>query len=169
MNDSLITENNMAVRTSEKVGDAVSRSGANVMTFATYLRVLLVGIFFGIVLVKSEVVRWQRVHDMFLFKEAHMYLIITTGIVVSAIVMWTIKRLGIRTIEGEPITYKPKPFHKGVVIGGTLFGAGWAITGTCPGPIYAQIGAGVWMASITLLGAIAGMYAYAYAKPKLPH
>lgn len=139
------------------------------MSIAAYLRVLLVGTFFGIVLVKSEVVRWQRVHDMFLFREAHMYLIIATGIVVAAVSMLAIKRFGVRTVDGIPITYKPKPFHKGVVIGGMLFGAGWAITGACPGPIYAQIGAGVWMSLITLLGAITGMYAYAYAKAKLPH
>lgn len=134
-----------------------------------YLRVLLVGIFFGIVLVKSEVVRWQRVHDMFLFREAHMYLIITTGIVVAAISMQLIKRLGIKTIDGQPIEYQPKPYHKGVVLGGMLFGAGWAITGACPGPIYAQIGAGAWMALATLAGALLGMFAYAYAQPKLPH
>ncbi len=139
------------------------------MTLAAYLRVLLVGTFFGIVLVKSEVVRWQRVHDMFLFREAHMYLIITTGIVVAAVMMQLIKRLGIKTIDGQPIVYKPKPFHKGVIFGGILFGAGWAITGACPGPIYAQIGAGAWMALATLGGALLGMFAYAYAKPKLPH
>jgi uncharacterized membrane protein YedE/YeeE len=141
---------------------------ANAMNLAAYLRVFLVGTFFGIVLVKSEVVRWQRVHDMFLFKEARMYLIITTGIVVAAIAMLVIKRFGVKTVTGTPITYKPKPFHKGVIIGGMLFGAGWAITGACPGPIYAQIGAGVWMSLLTLLGALSGMYAYAYAKPKLP-
>ena len=149
--------------------EPAAKSASNAMTVAAYLRVLLVGTFFGIVLVKSEVVRWQRVHDMFLFKEAHMYLIIATGIVVSAISMLLIKRLGVKTVTGEPVTYKPKPYHKGVVIGGMLFGAGWAITGACPGPIFAQIGAGVWMSLLTLLGAMVGMYAYAYAKPKLPH
>lgn len=148
---------------------ANSESVSHPLPVAAYLRVLLVGTLFGVVLVKSEVVRWQRIHDMFLFKEAHMYLIITTGIVVAAISMLLIKRLGIKTVTGDPITYKPKPFHKGVIIGGMLFGAGWAITGACPGPIYAQIGAGVWMSLLTLLGAIAGMYAYAYARPNLPH
>lgn len=139
------------------------------MRFAAYLRVLLVGCFFGIVLVKSEVVRWQRVHDMFLFREAHMYLIITMGIVVAAIAMQLIKRLGVKTLDGQPIAYQPKPFHKGVILGGLLFGAGWAITGACPGPIYAQLGAGAWMALATLAGALLGMFAYAYAKPHVPH
>ena len=130
---------------------------------------LLVGTYFGIVLTKSEVVRWQRVHDMFLFKELHMYLIIGVGVGVAMVSMLLIKKFKVKTIEGQPITYKPKPFQKGVVIGGTLFGAGWAITGACPGPIYAQIGGGTWMALFTLAGALLGMFAYAFLQPKLPH
>jgi uncharacterized membrane protein YedE/YeeE len=137
--------------------------------FLSIAMVLLVGIYFGIVLTKSEVVRWQRVHDMFLFKEAFMYLIICTGIVIAMICMGIIKRLGIKTIEGKPIKYEAKPYHKGVLLGGMLFGAGWAITGACPGPIYAQIGGGAWMALFTLAGALLGMYLYAWLKPKLPH
>lgn len=130
---------------------------------------LMVGIYFGIVLTKSEVVRWQRVHDMFLFEELHMYLIIGVGIAVAMVSMLIIKAASAKSIEGVPIEYKPKPFHKGVIIGGTLFGAGWAITGACPGPIYAQIGSGAWMALFTLAGALVGMYAFALLKPKLPH
>ncbi len=130
---------------------------------------LLLGIYFGIVLTKSEVVRWQRVHDMFLFREAYMYLIIGIGVAVAMISMAVIKRLHGRTIEGQPIEYQPKPFHTGVIVGGTLFGAGWAITGACPGPVYAQIGGGEMMALITLLGALLGMFLYANLKPRLPH
>jgi len=81
------------------------------------------GTYFGIVLTKSEVVRWQRVHDMFLFNEPHMYLIIGVGVVVAMISMLIIKSMEAKSIEGTPIVYKPKPFHKGVVFGGTLFGA----------------------------------------------
>ena len=139
------------------------------MSLAAYLRVLAVGTFFGIVLVKSEVVRWQRVHDMFLFNEAHMYLVIATGIGVSAIAMLILKHFDVKTVNGAPITYKPKPFQIGNVFGGILFGAGWAITGACPGPIYAQVGGGSWMSLFTLSGALLGMFVYAYAKPKLPH
>ena len=160
---------NATIDNSEKKATDPSSAVGGAMTIAAYLRVLLVGTFFGIVLVKSEVVRWQRVHDMFMFREAHMYLIIATGIVVAGIAMLLIRRFGVRSIDGRPIAYEPKPFHKGVVIGGVLFGAGWAITGACPGPVYAQIGAGVGMALVTLFGALAGMYTYAYAKPKLPH
>ncbi len=130
---------------------------------------LLLGVYFGIVLTKSEVVCWKRIHDMFLFNEPNMYLIIGVGIVVAMICMLLIKKFHVKTIEGEPVVYIPKPFHKGVIIGGTMFGAGWAITGACPGPIYAQIGGGAWMALFTLAGALIGMFAYANLKPKLPH
>ncbi|MEQ8839162.1 MAG: YeeE/YedE thiosulfate transporter family protein, partial [Lacipirellulaceae bacterium] len=137
------------------------------MSAGSYLSVLLIGSYLGALFVKSEVANWQRIHDMFLFREAHMYLIISVAILVAAISMFIIKRLGIKSIEGKPIIYKPKPFHTGVVIGGMLFGAGWSITGACPGPIYAQIGAGEWMALLTLIGAMLGMFAYAYLKPRL--
>ena len=139
------------------------------MSVSGYLFVLLIGVYLGILFTKSEVARWVRIHDMFLFREAHMYLIITVAIVVAMISMLIIKRFAITTIDGKPIEYKPKPYHAGVVIGGTMFGAGWAITGACPGPIYAQIGGGEWMAVCTFVGAIAGMFAYAALKPKLPH
>jgi hypothetical protein len=130
---------------------------------------LLVGIGFGIVLVKSEVVRWQRINDMFLFREAHMYLIMATGIGVAMAAMQVLTRTGARSIEGEPIVYKPKPYQKGIILGGLIFGAGWAMTGACPGPIYAQVGAGSWMALFTFAGALLGMYLYANLQSRLPH
>jgi uncharacterized membrane protein YedE/YeeE len=129
---------------------------------------LLIGTVLGIVFVKSEVANWQRVHDMFLFKEAYMYLIIGLGVAIAAISMWILKRMEATSIEGKPIKYKPKPFHLGVILGGTIFGAGWAITGACPGPIYAQIGSGEFFALFTLCGALMGMFAFAFLKPKLP-
>lgn len=137
--------------------------------WGTLLSVLLVGLYFGIVLTKSEVVRWQRVHDMFLFREPFMYLIIGMGVAVAMVSMLLIKKLRLPSIQGQPIRYEAKPFHTGVVIGGMIFGAGWAITGACPGPIYAQIGGGEWMALFTLAGALTGMFLYAWLKPKLPH
>jgi uncharacterized membrane protein YedE/YeeE len=139
------------------------------LSFAAALRVLCVGTYFGIVLAKSEVARWQRVHDMFLFREAYMYLIIGTAIVVAMLFIQVIKHTGLRDASGQPIRYKPKPYHAGVVLGGMLFGAGWAITGACPGPIYVQLGAGQWPAIFTFGGALAGMYTYALLKPRLPH
>lgn len=148
----------------ENSAGQVPRLSASKLFFA-----LLLGVAFGIVLVKSEVVRWQRVHDMFLFREPHMYLIIGVGVGVSAILMLLVRRFHIKAIDGEPIVYKPKPWQKGIVFGGTLFGAGWAIAGACPGPIYAQIGAGAWMAVFTFAGAMLGMFAYATLKSRLPH
>jgi uncharacterized membrane protein YedE/YeeE len=127
------------------------------------------GVYLGILFVKSEVASWERIHNMFLFKEAHMYLIIGLAIGVAMLSMLLIKRFDIKTVEGKPIKYEPKPYHTGVILGGMLFGAGWAITGACPGPIYAQIGAGAWMALFTFVGAMLGMFSYAALKPKLPH
>lgn len=131
--------------------------------------ILQIGIALGIIFVKTEVANWERIHDMFLFKEPRMYLIITTAIIVAGVSMRVLATLGVRNLEGKPINYKPKPFHKGVVLGGLCFGAGWAITGACPGPIYAQIGAGEAVAVFTLFGAVLGMYSYAALKPILPH
>ena len=133
------------------------------------LRIVLTGIYFGIVLTKSEVARWERVHKMFRFEQAHMYLIIGVGIGVAMIAMLLLKKFNARAIDRTPIVYKPKPYHKGIIFGGMIFGAGWAITGACPGPIYAQIGGGETYALFTLLGAILGMFSYAMLKPKLPH
>lgn len=149
--------------------DSTAKAAKPATSTTAYLMVLLMGVYLGILFSKSEVAHWQRVHDMFLFREAHMYLIIGTAIGVAMVSMFVIKRFAIKSIEGEPITYKPKPYHTGVIVGGMLFGAGWAITGACPGPIYAQIGAGEWMALFTLAGALLGMFGYAALKPKLPH
>lgn len=133
------------------------------------LYVLLIGIFFGIVLVKSEVVSWFRIQKMFAFEEAHMYLVIGSAVVVGALSLWLIKRFQLKTLQREEIVLQPKEFQVGTVIGGVLFGLGWAVTGACPGPIYAQLGSGEGIALVTFLGAMAGMYLYAFLQPKLPH
>ena len=130
---------------------------------------LLFGIYFGIVLTKSEVVSWYRIQKMFRFEEAHMYLVIASAIVVGIISMQIIKRFHLNTVEHQPIKIKQRPFQWGIVYGGAAFGMGWAITGACPGPIYAQIGSGEGMALITFAGAILGMFVYAWLQPKLPH
>ena len=134
-----------------------------------YASVLLTGMYLGILFIKSEVASWERIHNMFLFKEAHMYLIIGVAIGVAMLSMLLVKQLHIKSVNGEPIAYEPKPYHTGVLVGGMLFGAGWAITGACPGPIYAQIGVGEWMALFTFAGAMLGMFSYAALKPRLPH
>jgi hypothetical protein len=133
------------------------------------LLTLLVGIYFGIVLIKSQVISWFKINDMFLFKDPYMYLVITSAIAVGLVSVFLIRRLEARTIEAETIVIKKRPFHPGNVIGGTIFGMGWAITGACPGPIYAHIGAGNFLMVITLLGALTGMYLYAFFQTRLPH
>jgi len=132
-------------------------------------RVLLIGAFFGVVLIKSEVVSWFRIQKMFRFEEAHMYLIICSAIAVGALSVFLIKKLQLQTVSGGKIQITAKVFQKGTIIGGILFGLGWAITGACPGPIYAQIGSGEALALLTFVGALLGAYLYAYLRPRLPH
>ena len=131
-------------------------------------RVLILGIIFGIVLVKGQIVSWERINKMFRFEEAYMYLVIGSAVVVGAISLIIIKRLRARTIDGEEFVIVTKPMNKGIVIGGIAFGLGWAITGACPGPIYAQIGSGTFLAIVTLLAALTGAYIFAIFQPRLP-
>ncbi|MBO9563413.1 MAG: YeeE/YedE family protein [Niastella sp.] len=133
------------------------------------LKYLVVGILFGIVLVKSEVVSWFRIQEMFRFQSFHMYGVIGSAVVVGIISVLIIKRFKIRTIYGEPVQFHKKQFNKGQVIGGLLFGLGWAVTGACPGPIFAQIGTGVTVAIVVLLSAVAGTWVYGKVRDRLPH
>ena len=130
---------------------------------------LLSGVYFGVILVKSEVASWFRIQAMFRFEEAHMYLIIGSAVGVAALSVWLIRRLGLRSIDGAPPAWKAKPFTKGTIVGGVIFGMGWAVTGACPGPIYAQVGGGEWMALYTLAGGLVGALLYAWLRPRLPH
>ena len=134
-----------------------------------YGATLAIGVVFGLVLYKSEVIRWERIHRMFRFEEFHMYIIIGVAIAVGIPSMLLIKRFEARTVRGDELTIKDPPFQKGVVYGGLIFGVGWAITAACPGPIYAQIAAGELPALATLVGAVAGVYVYALLRPNLPH
>ncbi|MBF5027040.1 DUF6691 family protein [Planobacterium oryzisoli] len=133
------------------------------------LKYLLVGIFFGIVFVKSEVVSWFRIQEMFRLESFHMYGIISSAILVALLSIQVIKRLGIRTLGGEPIAIADKRFHKGQIYGGLLFGLGWAMTGACPGPLFAQIGTGALAVVVTLLSAVFGTWFYGFIREKLPH
>jgi uncharacterized membrane protein YedE/YeeE len=130
---------------------------------------LLIGTFFGVVLVKSEVVSWFRIQKMFRFEEAHMYLVIASAVLVGAVSLYIIKKMQVKTLQREEIKVTDKKFQKGIVVGGTTFGMGWAITGACPGPIYAQIGSGELLALVTFGAALVGMYIYAIFQPRLPH
>ncbi len=133
------------------------------------LKYMLAGILFGIIFVKSEVVSWFRIQEMFRLQSFHMYGIIGSAVVVGAISVWLIKKFNIKTIYGEPIAIAPKKFNKGQVYGGLLFGFGWAMTGACPGPLFAQIGYGATVVIVTLMSAIAGTWVYGLLREKLPH
>lgn len=135
-----------------------------------YLKFLLVGIVFGIVMVKSEAVSWYRIYEMFHFQSFHMYGIIGTAVVLGTIGVQFLKKNNIKDFAGNPIHIEPK--EKGVVrylIGGGLFGLGWGLVGTCPGPIFVLIGAGFYPVIIILIGALLGTFFYGLIKNKLPH
>jgi uncharacterized membrane protein YedE/YeeE len=127
-----------------------------------------VGILFGIVFIKAEIVSWFRIQEMFRLESFHMYGVIGTAVMVGALSVFLIKKLDIKTIHGESITFQPKTFNKGQIYGGLLFGFGWAMTGACPGPLFAQIGSGAFVIVVTLLSAIAGTWVYGYVREKLP-
>lgn len=133
------------------------------------LKYLLTGIIFGIIFVKAEVISWFRIQEMFRLQSFHMYGIIGSAVLVGMISVWLIKKMNVKTIHGEPITLSAKKFNKGQIYGGLIFGFGWAITGACPGPLFAQIGTGALAVSITLLSAVAGTWVYGYLRDKLPH
>ena len=130
---------------------------------------VLVGLFFGIVFTKAEIISWFRIQEMFRLQSFYMYGVIGTAVVVGMISIQVIKRFKIRTLSNEKIVIPNKTFDQGQVYGGLLFGIGWAITGACPGPLFAQIGAGFGAVSITLLSAVAGTWVYGYLRDKLPH
>jgi len=133
------------------------------------LKYLIAGVLFGIILIKGEVVSWFRIQEMFHLQSFHMYGIIGSAIVVGIISIQLIKRFNIKTFSGEKIEFHPKPFSKGQIYGGLLFGFGWAMTGACPGPLFALIGSGALVIIVTLFSAIAGTWLYGYLREKLPH
>ncbi|MCA9735433.1 YeeE/YedE family protein [candidate division KSB1 bacterium] len=129
----------------------------------------LLGIFFGIVLTKSEVMSWFRIEKMFRFQEAHMYLIMGSAVLIGMVSVFLLKQFKLKSFTGKHLDFTGKTETKGFLIGGFIFGIGWAITGACPGPIFSQIGAGEWPALITLAGAILGALSYSALRDKLPH
>lgn len=133
------------------------------------LKYTLVGIGFGIVFVKAEIISWFRIQEMFRLQSFHMYGVIGSAVVVGALSVWIIKKFNIKTIYGEKIEFHPKTFNKGQIFGGLMFGLGWAVTGACPGPLFAQIGAGSSVIIVTLLSAIAGTWVYGKFRDNLPH
>ena len=135
-----------------------------------YITYLVLGIFFGILMFKSEAASWFRIYEMFQFGSFHMYGIIGSALVLGVIGIQIIKRKNITTLDGSEMSLKPK--EKGVVsylIGGIIFGLGWALAGACPGPMYVLAGAGYASILIVIFGAIAGTFLYGILKKYLPH
>jgi hypothetical protein len=130
---------------------------------------LFAGIIFGIILIKAQVISWFRIQEMFRLQSFHMFGVIGSAVVTGAISVFLIKKLKIKTIYGEEIKFYPKQFSKGQIFGGLLFGFGWALTGACPGPLFAQIGTGASVIAISLLSAVAGTWVYGLLSKKLPH
>lgn len=133
------------------------------------LKYAVVGIIFGIAFTKAEVISWFRIQEMFRLQSFHMYGVIGTAVVVAMISVALIRKFNIKTIDGEPIQFFPKKFNKGQIYGGLIFGFGWALTGACPGPLFAQIGSGFLVITVVLLSAVAGTWVYGYFREKLPH
>jgi uncharacterized membrane protein YedE/YeeE len=133
------------------------------------IKYLAMGMLFGIIAVKSEIISWYRIQEMFRLQSFHMYGVIGTAVITGAISVWIIKKLNLKTIQGEEVVIHKKNFHWGNVIGGLIFGLGWAITGACPGPLFAQIGSGFLVVIVTLFSALLGTLVYGVIQKKLPH
>ena len=133
------------------------------------LKYVIIGIVFGIVFVKAEIISWFRIQEMFRLQSFHMYGVIGSAIVTGIISIQLIKRLNIKSIHGETINIPTKVFKKGQVIGGFIFGLGWAITGACPGPLFAQIGSGYTVILVTLVAALARTWVYGKFEKQLPN
>jgi uncharacterized membrane protein YedE/YeeE len=137
----------------------------------TLLPYFLLGGAFGAILVEAEVVSWFRIQEMFRFDAFHMYGIIATAVLTAAISLVTIERFGLRGPDGQPLGLAPKTLGSGVryLAGGTMFGVGWALTGGCPGPLVALVGAGLPVMLVAILSALAGTWTYGKLRPRLPH
>ncbi len=134
-----------------------------------YLKYLILGTLFGIILTKSEVVSWFRIQEMFRFQSFRMYGVIGSAILVGMISIQLIKRNRLKSIDGEEIKIAGKKFNHGIWIGGFIFGLGWALTGACPGPLFAQLGSGIGSAAVLILAALAGTWTYSALREKLPY
>lgn len=132
--------------------------------------IFILGFFFGIILLRSEVVSWFRIQEMFRFEAFHMYGVMGSAVVTGVLAVFLIKKLGIKDKSGQPIDLTPKPFNKKAnLIGGVIFGFGWALTGACPGPLYALVGYGYWIVGVVLLSAVGGAWLYNRFRHRLPH
>ena len=130
---------------------------------------VLVGILFGVLLYKSEAVSWYRIQEMFMFKSFHMYGIIGSAVFVGATSIYLLKKFKKKSIEGELIQVADKKMSSANILGGIIYGLGWGLIGTCPGPIYILIGSGYTFMFIVLFSALVGTWVYSSMREKLPH
>lgn len=131
---------------------------------------LVLGTLFGLILVKAEVLSWFRIQEMFAFQSFHMYGIIGSAVAVGALSVWLIRTLKVKSVEGNIIDLKDKaPHYKSAYLGGTAFGLGWAMTGACPGPMYALVGSGTTIMVMAIVAGVLGVLAYAALRDRLPH
>jgi hypothetical protein len=132
---------------------------------------LLLGIAFGVVLSRSEVLSWFRIQEMFRFQSFRMYGIIGSAIATAAASIALIKAAGVKSAAGDPIQIPSKPMGRGgsYAVGGAIFGLGWALTGACPGPLFALIGNGVSVMAVAIFSALLGTWVYAVLRQRLPH
>lgn len=135
-----------------------------------YLKYIVAGVLFGIVMTKSEAISWYRIQEMFRFQAFHMYGIIGTAVVLGAAAVFVIKKLNIRDISGNPIIFNPKDFSIWrYLAGGTIFGLGWAMSGACPGPMFVNLGYGYFTILLVIAGSLIGTFLYGVLRHKLPH
>src|SRR5687768_6741147 len=135
-----------------------------------FLKYILAGILFGIVMSKSEAISWYRIQEMFRFQSFHMYGIIGTAVIIGASITYLIKKYRLRDIQGNLIVFTPK--EKSVnryLYGGIIFGLGWALVGACPGPLFVNLGHGYWSFLVAISGGIFGTYTYGMLQRRLPH
>lgn len=135
-----------------------------------YIKYLVLGTLFGITLSKAEVISWYRIYEMFKFQSFHMYGVIGTAVVLGIIITQVIKRTRMKSMSGDPIVFTPKAWSvPRYLIGGTIFGLGWAMTGACPGPMFILLGNGVLVIIVAIASGLLGTYVYGRVKHKLPH
>lgn len=149
----------------------IAPSSADEPRLASLLPYFALGILLGLIFIKAELISWFRIQEMFRLQAFHMYGVLGSAVGVAALSVALLRRAGVSTFGGEPIGVAPKEMGKGTRYwaGGLLFGAGWALTGACPGPFFALIGSGVGVFVIVLLCALAGMWTYGRLRPRLPH
>ncbi len=133
-------------------------------------RFLLIGILFGVVMTKSEAVSWFRIQEMFRFQSFHMYGIIGVAVGIGVLMHWMIKRGRLKNFSGAVIQFDDKPkTYIASLLGGTLFGLGWALTGACPGPLYTLLGQGHFIILAVIVSALLGAFLYGVLRKRLPH